>query len=156
MIFGISLTLHLKQLTSLREKCPHLELFCSRFSRIWTEYGEILRIALYSVWMRENGDQKNSEYRHFTNFVLVSCFHFHYCFWIPKVKGERLPKVLKKKGTLKVVFFFLEYYGIFQSSNFEKHQQAARKRSQSIWRNTCSQLTHFSPISHFYAPWKCQ
>ena len=44
---------------TLREKCPHLELFWSAFSRIWTEYGEICR------QMRENVDQNNSEYGHF-------------------------------------------------------------------------------------------
>ena len=34
--------------------------------RIWAEYGEILRISPYSVRMRENADQNNSEYRHFS------------------------------------------------------------------------------------------
>ena len=32
--------------------------FWSIFSRIWTEYGEILPISPYSVRMRENTDQK--------------------------------------------------------------------------------------------------
>ena len=32
--------------------------FWSVFSRIWTEYGEILRISLYSVRMPKNTDQK--------------------------------------------------------------------------------------------------
>ena len=32
------------------------------FSRIRTEYGEILRISPYSIRMRENADQKNSKY----------------------------------------------------------------------------------------------
>ena len=36
------------------------------FSRIRTEYGEILRISPYSVQMRENTDQKNSVFRHFS------------------------------------------------------------------------------------------
>ena len=49
----------------MREKCPYLELFWSLFSRIRIEYGEILRISPYSVQMRENTDQKNSEYGHF-------------------------------------------------------------------------------------------
>ena len=35
------------------------------FSRIWTEYGEIRSISPYSVRMRENADQNNSEYSHF-------------------------------------------------------------------------------------------
>ena len=34
------------------------------FSHIRTEYGEILRIFLYSVQMRENTNQKNSVFRH--------------------------------------------------------------------------------------------
>ena len=46
----------------MRENCPYLELFWSAFSHIWTEYGEILRISRYSVRMRENVDQSNSEY----------------------------------------------------------------------------------------------
>ena len=44
------------QLT-LREKCPYLKFSWSVFSRIWTEYGEILSIYSYSVHMRENMDQ---------------------------------------------------------------------------------------------------
>ena len=39
---------------TLHKKILYLELFWSAFSRIWTEYGEILRISLYSVRMREN------------------------------------------------------------------------------------------------------
>ena len=48
------------------EKCPYSEFFWSVFSRIRTEYGEILRISPYSVRMRENRDQKNSENGHFS------------------------------------------------------------------------------------------
>ena len=49
---------------SLREKCPY-----SAFSRIRTEYREILRISPYSVRMRENKEQNNSEYGHFLRSV---------------------------------------------------------------------------------------
>ena len=52
-------------ISSLREKCPYSELFMSLFSRIRTEYGEIRSISPYSVQMRENTDQNNSEHRHF-------------------------------------------------------------------------------------------
>ena len=48
-------------LLSMRESCPYSELFWSVFSRIRTEYGEILRISPYSVQMRENANQNNSE-----------------------------------------------------------------------------------------------
>ena len=50
---------------TLPEKCSYSELLWSAFSRIWTECGEILRISPYSVRMRENADQNNSEYEHF-------------------------------------------------------------------------------------------
>ena len=50
---------------SLREKCPYSELFWSAFSRIWTEYGEILCISLCLVRILENANQNNSEYGHF-------------------------------------------------------------------------------------------
>ena len=46
---------------SLRENCMYLELFWSVFSRIRNEYEEILHIFGYSVRMRENMDQNNSE-----------------------------------------------------------------------------------------------
>ena len=47
---------------TLRKKCLYSELFWSAFSRIQTEYGETLHISPYSVRMRENVDQSNSEY----------------------------------------------------------------------------------------------
>ena len=46
--------------------CKYLEFFWSVFSLILTEYGKIGSISLYSVRMRENTDQKNSEYGHFS------------------------------------------------------------------------------------------
>ena len=49
----------------LREKCPYSELFWFIFSRIRTEYWEILSISPYLVQMRENTDQSNSEHGHF-------------------------------------------------------------------------------------------
>ena len=51
---------------TLNKKCPYSELFWSAFSRIRTEYGEIRSISPYSVQMRENADQNNSEYGHFS------------------------------------------------------------------------------------------
>ena len=51
---------------TLREKCQYLEFFWSIFSRIRTKYREIGSISPYSVRMRVNTDQKNSEYGHFS------------------------------------------------------------------------------------------
>ena len=45
--------------------CLYPEYFWSSFSRIWTEYGEIIHIPLYSAQVRGNTDQKTSEYVHF-------------------------------------------------------------------------------------------
>ena len=55
----------------MREKCPYSELFWSGYSRIWTEYGAILRISPYSVRMRENAYQNNSEYGQFLHSDLI-------------------------------------------------------------------------------------
>ena len=54
---------------TLRKKCPYSELFCSLFSRIRTEYGEIRSISPYLVPMREITDQNNSKYEHFSRSV---------------------------------------------------------------------------------------
>ena len=51
----------LQQLITLRKKCPCWELFWSLFSRMWTEYGEIRNIFLYSVRIRENADQSTGK-----------------------------------------------------------------------------------------------
>ena len=48
--------------------------FWSVFFCIRTEYGEMLRISPYSVQIRENADQKNSEYGHFSRSVPVNLF----------------------------------------------------------------------------------
>ena len=50
---------------TLHKKCPYSEQFWSVFTRIWTEYGEILRISSYSIQMPENTNQNNSKYGHF-------------------------------------------------------------------------------------------
>ena len=57
--------------SSLREKCPYSEFFWSVFSRIRIEYEKDSVFSLFSVQMRENADQKNSEYGHF------SCSAYH-------------------------------------------------------------------------------
>ena len=51
---------------ALCEKCPYSVFFWSVFSCIRTKYGEIQSISPYSVRLRENTDQKNSEYGHFS------------------------------------------------------------------------------------------
>ena len=81
---------------ALRKKCPYSELFCSVFSRVRTEYGEILRNFPYSVRIRENPDQNNSEYG------LCSC----------SVGSEYSSKSLER-----ILFFFCNHcvsvFGVF-------------------------------------------
>ena len=55
----------------MREKSPYSVLFWYAFSRIKTEYEEILRISPNSVQMGKNTDQNNSEYEH----ILRSVFY---------------------------------------------------------------------------------
>ena len=58
------------------------------FSRILTEYGEILRICPYSVQMRENMNQNNPEYGHFLLSVNLKeiCAEMLICRAFPKMK----------------------------------------------------------------------
>ena len=60
-----SLTISQKRYVFVTEsrykKCPYSKFFWSVFSRIWTEYGDLQVKSPYSVWMRENADQKNSK-----------------------------------------------------------------------------------------------
>ena len=57
--------------TSLRKKCPYSELCWSAFSRIPAEYGKIMSISPYLVQIRENADQNNSEYGHFSRSACI-------------------------------------------------------------------------------------
>ena len=57
----------------MRKKCPYSELFWSAFSRIRTEYGEILRISPHSVRTQENVVQNNSKDGHFSCSVHYHC-----------------------------------------------------------------------------------
>ena len=52
---------------ALREKCPY-----SEFSGLYFLTLEILIISPYSVRMRENTDQKNSEFGHLLRYVNIS------------------------------------------------------------------------------------
>ena len=67
----IEVFISLFQIT-LREKCPYSGFFWSVFSCLRTEYGEMRSISPYSVRIRENTDQKNSEYGHFSRSVSFS------------------------------------------------------------------------------------
>ena len=55
---------------TLRKKCPYSELLWLVSSRIRTGYGEIFSISPYSVRMRENTNQNNPEYGHFSRSVI--------------------------------------------------------------------------------------
>ena len=56
---------------TLRKKCPYSELFWYVFSRIPTEYGNLLHESPNSVQMLENTDQKYSQYGHFSHSLIL-------------------------------------------------------------------------------------
>ena len=66
----------------MREECPYSEYFWSVFSRIRTEYGEIVRISPYSVQMWENMDQKESQYGGFLRSVSFMITDLTYCHYV--------------------------------------------------------------------------
>ena len=51
----------------LYKKWPYSEFFWSAFSWIRTKYGNLQSKSPYSVRMRENADQRNSEYEYFSH-----------------------------------------------------------------------------------------
>ena len=59
-------------LKAYSKKCPYSELFWSAYPRIRTEYGDLQIKSPYSVQMRKNKDQKNSEYVHFSRIEVLS------------------------------------------------------------------------------------
>ena len=63
----ISITLCINPF-ALREKCPNTEFFWSLFSRIWTEYGELLRKLPYSECGKIR-TRKNSVSGHFSRSI---------------------------------------------------------------------------------------
>ena len=60
---------------SLREKCPYLKLLWSPYSRIGTEYDEILRISPYSVLMRKMRTRITPNTDTFANWIIPSFHH---------------------------------------------------------------------------------
>ena len=51
---------------AFQENCLYLQFFCSVFPGIRNEYGDIRSIFSYSFQMRQNTDQRKSEYGHFS------------------------------------------------------------------------------------------
>ena len=92
---------------TLRKKCPYSELFWPAFFCILTKYGEIL--SPYSVRMRENADQNNSEYGHFS-------------------RGDTLPNRCKFEIQLS------KWYKYLLSENLWMQQTLSDKKiHQNLW-----------------------
>ena len=66
--------------------------FWSVFSRMWTEYEQILRICPFSVRIRENTDHRNSGYGYFSRNDNDS-------------KNRMVEKILKKFIVVILIFF---------------------------------------------------
>ena len=85
---------YMKNSLSLRKKYLYLELFWSVFSSIRTEYGVILRVSPYSVGMRENMNQNNSEYEHLLHNVYIPVLtNLSQCFISIPLKHVTKPNV---------------------------------------------------------------
>ena len=61
------------------KRCPYPELFWFVFSRIRTEYRELLCISPYSFQILEKTDRNNSEYGHFSRNLPILYISYH--FW---------------------------------------------------------------------------
>ena len=59
-------------IVALCKSCPNAEFYWFIFSHIWTQYGDLRSKSPYSVQIRENTDQKNSVFRHFSRSVDIA------------------------------------------------------------------------------------
>ena len=66
---------------SLCEKCPNTELFLVCIFHIRTEYIKLRSISPYPVRMRENAEQKNSVFGHFSRSVSWSKYNWLQAFF---------------------------------------------------------------------------
>ena len=97
-------------ITSLREKCSYSEFLWSVFSLIRAEYGEIPRMSPYSVRIRENTNQKNSEYGHFSRRASCIQKYFLYVLYrnLPLKKHKVLPKTASSENTGRYFVFLAQ------------------------------------------------
>ena len=97
----------------------------SVFFRIWTEHGQIRSISPFSVQIREDADQKNSEYGHYSLFnngserlgnksnnknakckrMQIHCERSHIVFLITRFFVSFIISVLLKIYVLKKLYF---------------------------------------------------
>ena len=92
--------------TLMREKCPYSEFCWSVFSRIWTEYGKILRIP---------------EFGHFTQWIssaLVSFFLTEISSSVLRIPMKNMAKVLLKTTTKKKAKAALSEISFLEKLNF--------------------------------------
>ena len=100
-----------------RKKCLYSELFWSLFSRIRTEYGKVQSISQYSVQMRENKDQNNSEYGYFSRIAVEIIENWDFLFSWCIENGTLTWNVLKthfKNGAI-LSFIFTNILSLYPS-----------------------------------------
>ena len=104
----------LQQLLAQCGKCPYLEFFQTVFSRIWTEYRDILRISPYSVRLWENIGQKN-----FVCFFGIKTLHVRfvkYLLHFEYVKIHRLCLIRGHTGIYERICFNYDNFSYFRLS----------------------------------------
>ena len=129
---------------SLLEKCPHSKFFWSVFSRIWTEYGKILShsfslcLSSRSVRMRDNRDQKNSEYGHFLHsgsLVILDSSQENYC---DETSNQQLYEKQIPPG-----FLFLEFFECFRTAIFSENKDNMSDNAGLHPWSRCFQFSSF-------------
>ena len=131
---------------SLRKKWPCSELLWSEFSCICTEYGKIQTVSPYSVQMRENADQNNSEYGNFSRsewFLFSSLDRWKSgcvrreswrTFWRKEKKLNRIYSLLVHNLVVSLLFCLnLSLY-------FCSHHISTEAVTEGVLQKRCSQI----------------
>ena len=124
---------------SLREKCPYLKLLWSPYSRIGTEYDEILRISPYSVLMRKMRTRITPNTDTFANWIIPSFHHILTLIlllalrtlWKPRVfifyqlNCQEMDSILNKFA-----------YSFFYKTDLNKHNTKTKSKLSKLNKHT--------------------
>ena len=113
--------------------------FWSLFSRIWIEHGGLLRKSPCSVRIRENTDQKNSEYGHILRSTRARLIPFS-----NRLAGWR-PKLQQYETETPVQMFPCKFSEIFRNKCFVEHLQtgASKISHYTVWKTAWQMLFEF-------------
>ena len=124
---------------SLREKCPYLKLFWSPYSRIRTEYDEILRTSPYSVLMRKMRARitpNTDTFCELDNSFIPSLSHSHSASCIADFRYRRV-FIFYQLNCQEMDSFLNKFaYSFFYKTDLNKHNTKTKSKLSKLNKHT--------------------